>query len=117
MSDNISIERLTDVLIGAFEGGSGYWLKKVDLKTGATLPDTDENFYASPAFWAHPFEIVLTTIEGTEHVLTKESIDRGLRLLQEKDPDDVEVILAGEEDGNTSDRLLQFAAFGEIVYG
>ena len=107
----VSMEDVQEVLIGAFEGGSNYWLRKVKVK--------DDNYegeqYASDIVGLGG-ELILTTMEGEKHKLTQAKMIKGFQKYLDNGgmyfPFD-----SGQADGWTYDTILQNALFGEQVYG
>ena len=69
---DVTANDVSDVLVGAFEGGSNYWLRKVKVK--------DDNYkgeqYASDIVGLGG-ELILTTIEGEKHTLTQNMMVKG----------------------------------------
>ena len=108
---DILAEDIEDVLVGAFEGGSNYWLRKVKVK--------DNNYkgeqYASDIVGLGG-ELILTTMEGEKHKLTQAKMIKGFQKYLDNGgmcfPFD-----SGNPDGWTYDTILQNALFGEQVYG
>ena len=107
----VSMEDVQDVLIGAFEGGSNYWLSKVRVKD----KDYKGGKYASDVIGLGG-ELILTTMEGEKHTLTQDMMIKGFQ----KYLDDGGVHFpfdSGNPDAWTYDTILQNALFGEQVYG
>ena len=108
---DVTANDISDVLVGAFEGGSNYWLRKVKVK--------DDNYegeqYASDIVGLGG-ELILTTIEGEKHTLTQNMMVKGFQKYLDNGgmyfPFD-----SGQADGWTYDTILQNALFGEQVYG
>ena len=117
---------LDDILTTAFEGGSNYWLDSVKVVSRGKTYDTviksaevisiggtleihdDERVSTSPITWASGYVV------GVRNpILTKERLlnaiewyigINGLGVLDDHDAQD-------------SDSILQYALFGEVVYG
>ena len=107
----VSMEDVQEVLIGAFEGGSNYWLGKVKVKD----KDYKGGKYASDVIGLGG-ELILTTMEGEKHTLTQDMMIKGFQKYLDNGgmyfPFD-----SGQADGWTYDTILQNALFGEQVYG
>jgi hypothetical protein len=107
----VSAEDIEDVLVGAFEGGSNYWLRKVKVVDD----DYKGGEYASDVVGLGG-ELILTTMEGEKHKLTQAKMIKGFQKYLDNGgmcfPFD-----SGNPDGWTYDTILQNALFGEQVYG
>ena len=64
---DVTTKDLDEILVGAFEGGSNYWLSKVRVKD----KDYKGGKYASDVIGLGG-ELILTTTEGEKHTLTQE---------------------------------------------
>lgn len=131
----IDDEKIKGLLCSAFEGGSNYWyqirgykyapgIKAEDFSEGGKYnPVTDEQPY-----W-HPCQIV-PLIEGCAvrigdatdgavkvYNLDRKAIERGLKIMQEKYPNDFAAALTDRGDALTGDVFLQCCLFGEAIYG
>ena len=113
----VSANEVESVIVGAFEGGSNYWLgldnstdiwekkpKGVPLSTWATqmlLEGETLNFYG---------------VEEDEEkwTLTLEQLINGFKLNAEERPHDSNV---EEGDAITCDCIIQYGIFGKLVYG
>ena len=108
---DVTANDISDVLVGAFEGGSNYWLRKVEIKDD----DYKGEQYASDIVGLGG-ELILTTIEGEKHTLTQNMMVKGFQKYLDNGgmyfPFD-----SGQADGWTYDTILQNALFGEQVYG
>ena len=108
---DISSEDIEDVLVGAFEGGSNYWLRKVKVVDD----DYKGGEYASDVVGLGG-ELILTTMEGEKHKLTQAKMVDGFQKYLDNGgmcfPFD-----SGNPDGWTYDMILQYALFGKLVYG
>ena len=105
----VTDDQLDSILVGAFEGGSNYWAAKVEV----AKDDYKGKKFASECVAAGG-ELYITTTEGDKHLLTKNMLLNGLqRYLDESKhknwPDG--------GDSMTDDVILQYALFGEVVYG
>ncbi len=128
-------ERISDVLCSAFEGESSYWAVELDFVYGPGV--TAEDFRKggkfegrTPRYLHLPFMdgcgVKIALIDEVEeekplysgnHFLNMEAIEKGLRVLNEKYPHHMKDLMEENDDGITSDSLLQCCLFGEVVYG
>ena len=108
---DVSDTDIEECLVGAFEGGSNYWLEKVlvvdnDYKGGK---------YASNVIGLGG-GLLLETTEGEKHALTQAKMIDGFQKYIDNNgmhyPFDY-----GQPDAYTYDTILQYALFGELVYG
>ena len=107
----VSAEDIEDVLVGAFEGGSNYWLGKVKVKDN----DYKGAKYASDVI-SLGGELILTTTEGESHLLTQAKMIDGFQKYLDNNGMDYPFDY-GQPDAYTYDTILQYALFGELVYG
>ena len=101
---------LADILVTAFEGGSNYWLDSVSIKD---KPDTPHKNLFNSEIISMGGTLYCDSEDNGRAVLTKESLlgavewyigINGLGVLDDHDAQD-------------SDTILQYALFGEVVYG
>ena len=111
----IDKQRLEDLLVGAFEGGSNYWIARATpLRSGRrdlyeAAFDGGVNVYIA-AERGDPRN-------GEKYRLNLSNMERGLQVMADKYPRHLGDILAGEDDATTADVFLQLSLFGEVVYG
>lgn len=103
----VTDDHLDSILVGCFEGGSNYWIKKVEV----ARDDYKGKKYASECVAAGG--AVWIYCDG-KHLLTKQCLIEGLQMYLDESkyqnwPDG--------SDAQTYDLILQYALFGEIVYG
>ena len=103
----VTDDHLESILVGCFEGGSNYWINKVEVKSD----DYKGKKYASECVAAGG-ELYITTTEG-KYLLTKTSLINGLQMYLDE---------SGEcwpdgGDAQPDDLILQYALFEEVVYG
>lgn len=106
----ITKEDISDVLAGAFEGGSNYWLDAVSV--------VDDDYktakYASDVVGLGG-ELILKTFDNDKKRLTKNMMVKGIQ--QYVDEGGKHFPFTGSADACTYDTILQYALFDEIVYG
>lgn len=104
---------LKDVLIGAVEGGTGYWaqVSKYNPDNGTvTLHEFDDDGISE----SH--DVTLGTIErGVQRIVTdRELVNRAIR--EDVIVDSVENYME-RGDAETADCIVQVGLFGKLVYG
>ena len=107
---DVTADDIREILVGAFEGGSNYWLDAVsvvddDYKTGK---------YASDVVGLGG-ELILKTFDNDTKRLTKKMMVKGIqKYIYEGGK---HFPFTGSADAYTYDTILQYALFDEIVYG
>ena len=132
---SMEFAEVTLVLVGAFEGGSNYWMYQgrdfPAISWGSKLKTLHR---ASP--WAHldlggcysdvmswaakngkHFKVTVRDDEGEGHNITPLTIERGVQTMQDKYPRHFADMVKENDDATTSDVLLQCILFEEVVYG
>lgn len=106
-------EFLSDVVIGAVEGGTGYWAQVVEYRHSdgparATLVDLDddtESYHVTTDVVAHGIYVILSPVFQIGDTLRA-------MIRQASLEDD-----AGQLDAEACDVIVQAGLFGRIVYG
>jgi len=114
--------KITNAIIGAFEGGSTYWLRESEY---VYTPEGVEGnpLYAEEQFWAKGGKVKLSydDPDDQEQRATKEvsliEIKQGLRTMAEKDPRHFGDLVSENDDAATHDVFIQHVIFGEVIYG
>lgn len=114
--------KITNAIIGAFEGGSTYWLRESEY---VYTPEGVEGnpLYAEDQFWAKGGKMNLSydDPDDQEQRATKEvgllEIKAGLRTMAEKDPRHFGDLVSENDDAATHDVFIQHVIFGEVIYG
>lgn len=105
----LSDKDMDDILTTAVEGGIGYW-SRIENPRGLDFEHLWSNF--------KPIRLAECDDYGSvEHTLTREKIEKGLKLLGEKYPKRLAELTRGEYDVEAPDMLFQLALFGEVRYG
>jgi hypothetical protein len=118
----VSWDKITNAIIGAFEGGSTYWLREVEY---THTPDGIEGrpAYAEDEFWAKGGKMMLIydNPEDSDRRARKEvgliEIRKGLRSMAEKSYRHFDDMISENDDAITHDVFIQHVLFGEVVYG
>lgn len=122
----VTLERISDLLASAFEGGSygsGYWCKIVKYITPPKL-----NFRTDPKtvykYLDYPLNrdgaVLIKSTEDPQKQglwINLDTIKRGLELMAEKQPKHWADFMKEEDDGSTADVFLQLCLFGDVIYG
>lgn len=130
----ISFARIADVLCGAVDPGHesiAYW-GEVKKKINPTMWKFDERpVYMNPAdaeaninvHYRHYYPlnpagalVIRDNEEGKDHLLDLGAIKKGLSVMAEKYPEHFADIIKENEDGDTSDILVQCSLFGDVIY-
>lgn len=113
---------LKGLLCSAFEGGSSYWIVRIEAhypKGAALVLDGFTEAMAAP-FCVGSYTLVVERREGEhskQHQLTWKKAERGLEIMAREYPRHFANVLSGEDDAETGDVFLQCCLFGEVVYG
>jgi len=112
----LSDERIRDILVTAFEGGSNHWVDVFEYINPDKI-EVENNIYDLP-FIEGCGVVVCDAEDITEKgILNRESIKKGLKIMTDRFSWHLEDIIKGNEDANTADVLLQCAVWGDIVFG
>lgn len=129
---DVKLDNIAGLLCSAFEGGIGYWAKIVDYKEPEELVDLGKSFMwqdsngekVTPKHIYYPLSkggaVIIKDIEddeGQEYFVDLETVERGLKLMQEKYPHHFGDFISENYDAITGDVLIQLAVFSELVYG
>jgi len=124
----IPTQRVSDLLVCAFEGGSNYWYSDLhyELPEGIKYEDFRKGGKFTSEDYYHPLEIVpfvdgcaltLKDDEGKTHRINKAALKSGLEKMAQKSKEHWADFISEDDDATTADVFLQYALFGEIVYG
>lgn len=128
----IPIERVRELLCGAFEGGSNYWYANLSVPEASRAVRVSAERDAVGNLTTWPTLYIAATTDGhhitleeigeggeppVEHKLGLEQIRRGLAVMQEKHPRHFGDFMSENDDAETADVFLQCCLFGEVVYG
>lgn len=117
-------EIITNAIIGAIEGGSGYWCVEYAYGHTPAFDNPDKHpAYACEDFWVKG-GIVNFKYEnyedgpeiGVKH-LSCNTLAWGLGIMADKYPNHFGDLLSENDDADTHDVLLQCALFGETIFG
>lgn len=112
-------QQISDLLCGAFEGGSNYWYNIRDYiyPAGAKPNDFDIKYIQLPL--TRGGGVVIEDIEDSDTfaTLNLESIQKGLQIMAKDYPRHFNDFVTENHDATTSDVFLQVCLFGKVVFG
>ena len=118
VSIKLDEQRMQDLFIGAFEGGSSYWAEVRDSSP------TNECQSPSERWWKHIMvdggEMKVYDNEDEESeptVLNKAGVEKGFQLMAQNEARHFMDWLSENDDATTADVWFQLALFGQVVYG
>jgi hypothetical protein len=119
----LSDEDIANILVTAFEGGINYWCKKVKMmKTTVSddVWDREEKIIASDFIGLGGKLRLYDAEEPSDEnwILDAEKLKKGLEMYFSDCGENSEVSFdAGNIDAGDADSIIQYALFGELVYG
>lgn len=114
--NGLTWRKITDQIVTAIEGGSGYWCSSFKL-VGDIKTDV-QPWYDDEKIWAGDFRIEVADAEdGSTLFFTPESLKKGLQWLADNQLGRIEEIVNETGDAETADVFLQACVLGDIVYG
>jgi len=114
----LDAERVVDLLITAFEGGSNHWIDHVTPQFSYDQEDVEVNWYSTIPFMERDDWIIkITDVEGDEHTVTKEVMRKGFEYLAEQHLSVLESIVEEDYDADDADIWLQLVVYRVVVYG
>lgn len=120
---SVPLSRITDMIIGAIEGDSNYWLERFTSVSHVkgTRPGP---WYTDEATWENPFVVEARygsyendEDEPTVLTLTEANLVTGLLLMAKNSPRHFADMLSENDDAVTADIFMQYFVLGEIIYG
>jgi hypothetical protein len=121
-SKSITLERISDLLCSAIEGGSNYWYQIDKFNKPKSMSfRTDKNTIFRHLDYPLNEGGSLTITDMLEnkggYILNINSLQKGLQIMAEKYDHHWMNFLNGNDDAETGDVFLQCCLFGEAVYG
>ena len=122
----ISTEVLEDIFVTALEGGSNYWYflsEDAVKKIREAVPKSEDPYLSTSILKAilKGVDVPINDAEDEDEVIGEISLKTMLARLQKLADSRNNSALISHIDGNgdadTADIILQYLAFGEIVYG
>jgi len=120
---NVKLERMADMLCGAFEGGSNYWCQIESYTQPKKLTYRSDKRKVFPHI-DYPMSdggaVLIKDTESDEqktYIIDLPTMRRGLAIMAQKYPKHFADMVTENDDASTSDCFLQCCAFGEEIYG
>lgn len=101
-------QNLDDIMSTALEGGICYWCYKVEVD------DYHGAKYASDAVSKGATMSLFDSEDGKKYTLTKKDLLKGVAKYLEAHP---EFHVDHDQDAGSCDEIVQYALFGEAIYG
>ena len=126
INQEIKREVLEDIFVTALEGGSNYWYYLSDEATKLirdAVPKSEDTYLSTAILKAieRGVEVPINDAEDEDEVIGTISLktmqDRLQKLSRSANSDALMAHIKEEGDADTADVVLQYLAFGEIVYG
>lgn len=121
LTAKVDWDKIVNAIIGAFEGGSTYWLRSADY---VYEPDGVKGnpLYAETEFWAKGGRMMLTFDDPDgDDLASKEigidEIRKGLRDMATESPRHFGDLLSENDDAITHDVFIQHVLFSKVIYG
>lgn len=116
----VSDERVLDMICGAFEGGSNYWIDRVRAVQPLLPAGTGVVWYARPEFYADPnwcFRVWAQQDSKAGYHANSGCVYAALTKMAEDYPSDWADLINENDDANTHDLFMQLLVLGEVIYG
>lgn len=123
----VPMERIVNCLIGAFEGGSTYWLRQIEYVEGSANGEYENPRYSDEHYWNDGGRANLSYDNPEESEdedgdqVTKEigtsELTAGLSIMAVKHPRHFGDLIAENDDAITHDVFIQCVLMGDTVYG
>lgn len=128
VNHSLTEQDILDILTTAFEGGIGYWccLDNTDADWVAARQQLKEETGETPCFCDVAYRVMKNgqTVkledeeEGTVLELTLEKFQQGCTKYTEETHRDIHRTIDNSEfDAEDADMIIQYALFGELIYG
>ena len=114
-------QRVKDLLVSAFEGGSNYWIEsveKINTKGGRV-----QGQYLSDVPLIEGQELKFSVVEDLKdvtpfsYILNITTIQRGLEIMAKDEPRHWNDFLSANDDAITADVFLQCCLFSKTIFG
>ena len=119
----ITLDRISNLLCSAFEGGSNYWyqIDKFIKPENLSFRTDEEQIYRHLDYPLNEGgALIINDLEGDEDEpkrLDLDAIKKGLQIMAEKYPRHMSDFLNDNDDAETGDVFLQCCIFGDAIYG
>ena len=115
LSIQLDEDRVWDLLVLAFEGGSNYWIRRVEIATRPTerVSDRARVPLMGGALRIHAADADVTPLR----LLDRAAIVHGFGLMAQHHRDHFGDVIRETDDATTGDVFLQLCLFDTIVFG
>lgn len=121
----VPTELIWNAFVGAFEGGSTYWLHEANLIEGTKHTRTDLVWWGEEIVFANPFKIeIIYDLENDDggngngnKTIDNSDILIGLCVMAVKYPRHFADLVSENDDSITHDVFMQCVVLGDIIYG
>ncbi len=123
VKQEITLDQIANLLVGAFEGGSNYWYEITGYRKPTSLFtwDNPAHVYKHVQYPLSENGAVLIGDQTDEdcpgYRLDLAAINEGLQVFATKYPKHYQDFVAEKYDAYTSDVFLQCCIFGDCIYG
>lgn len=125
INKEIDLQSISDLLCGAFEGGSNYWYQIDEFIKPSNFANSDEEEieYRHLSYPINEGGALLISVpeddDGKQYRLDLQSIQKGLKLwaASEQYGHHFTNFIEENHDAETSDVFLQFCLFGDCIFG
>jgi hypothetical protein len=119
----VPTERVHNMIVSAFEGGSNEWLHGARFLSGTphTTPNLvwygEESVFEGPVSFTATYDNPDEPDERTMKTITQDDLRKGLEIMAAKYGSHFADLLQENDDAETADVFLQCAILGDVVYG
>ena len=123
LQHDITLQRVQDLLVSAFEGGSGYWIDSATINAQPPVLDVkmegmkEETIYNVPVNKGGIIDIKVYDYDQPVEPLTLETIKAGLKIMAVKYPHHFKNFLEENDDAETADVFLQCCILKDVIFG
>ena len=106
---------IADMIVGAIEGGSQYWVSEIRYIEGFDEA-REKPAYSDLLVYVNDFELGITTVDGDKHVITPESVQKGIQVMCDEYRHEFDNMMNEHDDASTHDVFFQCITLGKMVY-
>ena len=120
---DVDWDKITNAIIGAFEGGSTDWLRQAEYMPNDKPVRRGDPAYAEADFWVNDGQMKLSYDNPEKgpalarKVIGQTEIAHGLKAMASKHPRHFNDLVTENDDGITHDVFIQCVIFGKVIYG